>query len=52
MASQIRALEYDISKALGQIDDLQRDCDHRSKDIAGKENQLAEVEQDVSKLKS
>lgn len=52
MAAQIRSLEYDISKSLGKIDDLQRVIDQKSYDISNKENQLAEIEQDVAKLKS
>lgn len=44
MAAQIRSLEYDISKSLGKIDDLQRVIDQKSYDISNKENQLAEIE--------
>ena len=32
MAAQIRAHEYDISKALGKIDDLQRVIDQKTAD--------------------
>jgi len=38
MAAQIRSLEYDISKSLGKIDDLQRVIDQKSYDISNKEN--------------
>lgn len=51
MAAQIRANEYDISKALGKIDDLQRVIDQKSADTQAKDNQLAEIESDVAKLK-
>jgi hypothetical protein len=52
MTAMIRSLEYDISKSLGKIDDLQRVIDQKSQDISVKESQLVEVEQDAVKLKS
>ena len=52
MAAQIRAIEYDISKSLGKIDDLQRIIDQKSYDNSQKENQLNEVDADVARLKS
>ena len=52
LAARIRALEYDIAKSLSRIDELNRVIDQKSYDLKGKENNLAEAESEVLKLKA
>jgi len=51
-AARIRALEYDISKSLSRIDDLNRILDQKSHDLRGKETGLKDSENEMTKLKS
>lgn len=50
-ASRIRAFEYDISKSLARIDDLNRILDQKTYDLKSKEATLLEAENEVLKLK-
>lgn len=52
LAARIRGLEYDISKSLSRIDDLNRIIDQKSYDLKGKESTLGEAENEVIKLKA
>lgn len=52
LAARIRSLEYDISKSLSRIDDLNRVIDQKSYELKQKEGTLAEGENEVLKLKS
>ena len=52
LAARIRALEYDISKSLSRIDDLNRIIDQKSYELKTKETSLSESESEVLKLKS
>ena len=52
LAARIRALEYDISKSLGRIDELNRVIDQKSYELKSRENNLAECENEVLKLKA
>ena len=51
-AAKIRAIEYDISKALGRIDDLNRVLDDKSFALKNKETALVDAESELHKLKS
>lgn len=51
-AAKIRGLEYDISKSLNKVDELNRLIDQKSMDLKQKEAQLGDAEADVIKLKS
>ena len=51
LSGRIRALEYDISKSLSRIDDLNRVIDSKSYELKNKEGTLAEAESEVGKLK-
>lgn len=51
LSGRIRALEYDISKSLSRIDDLNRVIDSKSYDLKNKEATLADAEVEVGKLK-
>ena len=50
-AAKIRALEYDISKSLSRIDDLNRILDQKSHDLRSKESNLKDSENELQKLK-
>lgn len=52
LAARIRAIEYDISKSLARIDDLNRIIDQKSYDLKSKEATVAECEGEVHKLKT
>ena len=52
LAARIRTLEYDISKSLSRIDDLNRIIDQKSYDLKTKDSTLAEAENEVLKLKA
>lgn len=52
LAARIRALEYDISKSLARIDDLNRLIDAKSADLRAKEVTLLEAENELDKLKA
>lgn len=52
LAARIRAVEYDISKSLARIDDLNRIIDQKTYDLKSKEATLAEAENEVHKLKA
>ena len=52
LAARIRAIEYDISKSLARIDDLNRIIDQKTYDLKSKEATLAEAEGEVHKLKA
>jgi len=52
LAARIRAIEYDISKSLARIDDLNRVIDQKSYDLKSKEATLAEAEGEVHKLRA
>lgn len=51
-ASKIRAIEYDISKALSRIDDLNRVLDDKSFALKNKEAALIDAETELHKLRS
>jgi len=51
-AAKIRAIEYDISKALGRIDDLNRVLDEKTFSLKNKEAALADAESELLKLRS
>ena len=51
-AAKIRSIEYDISKALGRIDDLNRVLDDKTFTLKGKEQALVDAETELHKLKS
>ena len=51
LSGRIRALEYDISKSLSRIDDLNRVIDSKSYELKNKEGTLGEAENEVGKLK-
>jgi hypothetical protein len=51
LQQKIRTLEYDISKSLGRIDDLNRLIDQKSYELKNKEGTLIEAEGEVGKLK-
>lgn len=50
--ARIRTLEYDISKSLNKVDELNRLIDQKSMDLKQKEAQLADAEADVAKLRN
>ena len=52
LAAKIRTLEYDISKSLSRIDDLNRLIDQKSYDLKTKDTSLGEAENEVLKLKA
>lgn len=52
LAAKIRTLEYDISKSLSRIDDLNRLIDQKSYDLKAKDTNLGEAENEVIKLKA
>lgn len=52
LAARIRAIEYDISKSLARIDDLNRVLDQKSYDLKNKEQTVLECEGEVHKLKT
>ena len=52
LAAKIRALEYEISKSLSRIDDLNRIIDQKTYDLNNKQNLLTEGEAEVAKLKN
>lgn len=51
LSGRIRALEYDISKSLSRIDDLNRIIDQKSYELKNKETSVAEGEAELSKLR-
>jgi chromosome segregation ATPase len=51
-AAKNRAIEYDISKALGRIEDLNRLLDEKSFALKNKEAALVDAENELHKLKS
>lgn len=51
-AAKIRAIEYDISKALGRIDDLNRVLDDKTFALKNKEAALVDAETELHKLKN
>ena len=51
-AAKIRAVEYDISKALGRIDELSRVLDDKSFALKNKEAALIDAESELHKLKN
>ena len=51
-AAKIRAVEYDISKALARIDDLNRVLDDKTFALKNKEAALVDAESELMKLKS
>jgi chromosome segregation ATPase len=51
-AAKIRAVEYDISKALARIDDLNRVLDDKTFTLKNKEAALVDAEGELMKLKS
>jgi predicted nucleic acid-binding Zn-ribbon protein len=52
LTGQIRALEYDISKSLNRVEDLNRLIDQKGYDLKTKESQLIEAESEVIQLKN
>ena len=52
LAARIRSVEYDISKSLARIDDLNRVLDQKSYDLKSKEQTVLECEGEVHKLKT
>ncbi len=52
LAARIRSMEYDISKSLARIDDLNRLIDAKSADLRAKEVTLLEAENELDKLKA
>lgn len=52
LASRIRALEYDISKSLARIDDLNRIIEQKTYELKSKEQALLEAENECMKLKA
>lgn len=52
LAARIRSIEYDISKSLARIDDLNRVLDQKSYDLKSKEQTVLECEGEVHKLKT
>lgn len=51
-AAKIRAIEYDISKALGRIDDLNRVLDEKTFALKNKEAALIDAESELVKLRA
>jgi predicted nucleic acid-binding Zn-ribbon protein len=51
-AAKIRAIEYDISKALGRIDDLNRVLDDKAFALKNKEAALVDAEGELIKLRA
>jgi hypothetical protein len=51
-AAKIRAIEYDISKALGRIDDLNRVLDDKAFALKNKEAALVDAESELIKLRA
>lgn len=51
-AAKIRAVEYDISKALARIDDLNRVLDDKTFALKNKEAALVDAESELMKLKA
>ena len=48
----MRALEFDISKALNKVEELNRVIDQRSFESKSKEAELAEAETEIHNLKA
>jgi chromosome segregation ATPase len=51
-AAKIRAIEYDISKALGRIDDLNRVLDDKAFALKNKEAALVDADSELIKLRA
>lgn len=51
-AAKIRAIEYDISKSLARIDDLNRVLDEKTYALKQKEQALIDAETELHKLKA
>lgn len=52
LTAQTRTLEYDISKQLARIDDLNKLIDTKTFDLKNKESQLVDCEQEIIQLKN
>ena len=52
MTAQTRTLEYDISKQLARIDDLNKLIDTKTFDLKNKESQLVDCEGEIIQLKN
>ncbi len=51
LASKIRTIEYDISKSLGRIEDLNRMMEDKTFALKNKEAALVDAESELYKLK-
>lgn len=52
LVAQTRTLEYDISKQLGRIDDLNKVMETKTYDLKSKEAQLVDCESELVQLKN
>jgi chromosome segregation ATPase len=51
LASHIRTLEFEISKALNKVEELNRAIDQKTFDLKGKEQQLDDADKEIHGLK-
>ena len=52
LSSHIRNLEFEISKALNQVEELNRLIDQKTFDLKSKETQLSECDREITQLKN
>ena len=52
LQSHIRQLEFEISKTLNQVQELNRLIDQKSLDLKGKETNLADADREITNLKT
>ena len=52
LSGHIRSLEFEISKALNQVEELNRAIDQKTFDLKGKEQALNEADREIASLKS
>ena len=52
LSADLRALEFEISKTLNRVEDLNRQIDGKTNDLKNKEQQLEDCEREITNLKS
>lgn len=52
LSSHIRGLEFEISKMLNQVQELNRLIDQKTMDLKGKEMSLSEADREITNLKT
>lgn len=52
LSGELRNLEFEISKTLNRVEELNREIDQKSFDLKGKEQQLDDCEREINTLKN